>query len=70
MKSIINTIAQRSPGLADEGAFAAAYKREAGREITGEELRREFAAYRKAARKIKRVAKGKEGTTGPQRIPR
>lgn len=70
MKNIINKIAQCFPLILTADGFARHYKHHTGREISGEELRREFEAYRKAARKIKRVAKGKEGTTGPNRIPR
>ena len=72
MKSVINQLAQTNPNLKDQTAFAAVYvtKHPNPESVSPENLRQAFSEYKTAARKIQRVAKKREGTVGPDRIPR
>ena len=63
MKSVINQIAQATPGINDRDAFAVLYRKHV--DASDEGVRQAFEQYKKAARKIKRVAKSK-----PDRIRR
>lgn len=71
MKSVINKLAQTSPDL-DQSAFEKAYLKDhpSPDSVSAENLRQAFSEYKTAARKIKRVAKKRDGTVGPDRIPR
>lgn len=71
MTAIINRMAQVSPGLKQQD-FEHKYLKEhpSPDSLTPENLRQAFARYTAQARKIKRVAKAREGTIGPGRIPR
>lgn len=71
MKAVITQIAQAKPGLKQiefETAYLKAHP--APDSLSPENIRQAYAAYNKAARKSKRTQAKREGTVGPDRIPR
>lgn len=71
MKAVITQIAQSTAGLS-QADFEARYRKQHPQPetLSAENIRQAFAAYNRAARKSKRTQSKREGTVGPDRIPR